>query len=240
MQSELPRWTRGELWLTAALGAIAPAALVAWARVARAPLVDLALFRRRTYRVANRATLSFGTAFAMMFFGFFFYLTQTWPYSPPRAGLAITPGPLRVIPFAILSGRFAARHGHRSLLVGGALVYTASGLWLMGVAGLAPDYLRAWLPGLVLSGIGVGLVLPSLSAAAVSHLPAAHDAVGSAVNPATRQIGAVMGVALTVLLLGPAGLARADFSRLYGLHVALALLTALMCLPVNTRPAARR
>ena len=45
------------------------------------------------------------------------------------------------------------------------------------------------------------MVLPSLAGAAVSRLPAQH-AVGSAVNQATRQIGAVLGVAITVLLLG--------------------------------------
>jgi len=89
----------------------------------------------------------------------------------------------------------------------------------------------------VMSGIGVGLVLPSLSAAAVNRLPADQYAVGSAVNQATRQIGSVMGVAITVLLLGHAGLTHASFVPLYACHVGLALLTALLCLPVNTRPA---
>jgi EmrB/QacA subfamily drug resistance transporter len=236
VQSESPLWTRTELSVSAGLGLIALLGFVAWARVARAPLVDLALFKHRTYSFVNLATLSFGVAFSMMFFGFFFYMTEIWHYSLPRAGLAITPGPLLVIPFAILTGRLAARHGHRPFLVGGSLIYAASGLWLMLVPGLEPSYLRHWLPGLVLSGIGVGMVLPSLSAAAVNRLPAAQYAVGSAVNQATRQIGSVMGVALTVLLLGHAGLQRLDFTHLYGLHVALALLTAALCLPVNTKP----
>ncbi len=100
------------------------------------------------------------------------------------------------------------------------------------------QYLSHWLPGLVMSGIAVGLVLPSLSAAAVSRLPVAHYAVGSAVNQATRQIGSVLGVALTVALLGHTGLQSADFDALYLLHGALALLTAALCLPVDTRPQA--
>jgi predicted MFS family arabinose efflux permease len=87
-----------------------------------------------------------------------------------------------------------------------------------------------------MSGIAVGLVLPSLSAAAVNRLPVAHYAVGSAVNQATRQIGSVLGVALTVALLGNAVLQRNDFDALYLLHGALALLTGLLCLPVDTRP----
>jgi MFS family permease len=140
---------------------------------------------------------------------------------------------------AILTGRLAARLGHRPFLVGGGLVYAASGLWYTLVPGPQGAYLTQWLPGLAMSGIGVGLVLPSLAAAAVNRLPADQYAVGSAVNQATRQIGSVMGVAITVLLLGHGGLTHASFVPLYACHVALALLTALLCLPVNTRPQAR-
>jgi hypothetical protein len=72
--------------------------------------------------------------------------------------------------------------------------------------------------------------------AAVNRLPIAHYAVGSAVNQATRQIGSVLGVALTVALLGHATLQRADFNAVYLMHGALALLTGLLCLPVDTKP----
>ena len=236
VQSESPHWSRSELLVAAATGTIALIGFVLWARVAAAPLVDLRLFKHRTYTFVNLATLAFGTAFSMMFFAFFFYMTEVWHYTLPQAGLAITPGPLLVIPFAILSGRLAARLGHRPFLVGGGLIYACSGLWFMLVPDAQAAYLTHWLPGLVMSGIGVGLVLPSLSAAAVNRLPTDQYAVGSAVNQATRQIGSVMGVAITVLLLGHAGLTHASFMPLYGCHVALALLTALLCLPVNTRP----
>ena len=116
---------------------------------------------------------------------------------------------LLVVPFAIITGRLAARFGHRPFLVGGSLIYAASGLWLLLVPGTQREYLTHWLPGLLLSGISVGMVLPSLSAAAVNRLPADQYAVGSAVNQATRQIGSVLGVAITVLLLGHAGVQRA-------------------------------
>ena len=46
----------------------------------------------------------------------------------------------------------------------------------------------------------------------------------------------MLGVAITFAMLGHAGLQRADFDALHGVHVALALLTALLCLPVDTRP----
>jgi EmrB/QacA subfamily drug resistance transporter len=239
VESDSPAWTRTQLAAAAGTGLIALVSFIAWAKSVREPLVDLGLFRHRTYSAANTATLTFGIAFAMMFFAFFFYMTNVWHYSQALAGLAIVPGPLMVIPVAIVTGRLAGRFGHRPVLVGGALLYAAAGLWFLLVPGAEPSYVSHWLPGLFLSGASVGLVLPSLAGAAVSKLPAQHYAVGSAVNQATRQIGAVIGVAVTVLLLGRGVVERGDFNAVYGLHVGLALLTAVLCLFVNTRPAPR-
>ncbi len=236
VESGSPDWSTHQVAVVAASGLLAGIVFVLWARVHSAPLVDLALFRHRTYRYANAATLVFGTAFAMMFLGFFFFMTGVWHYTLPQAGLAVTPGPLMVMPTAIVTGRLAARLGHRPFLVGGALLYMCSSLWFFSVPGAQPDYLQHWLPGLLMSGVAVGLVLPSLAAAAVVRLPAQHYAVGSAINQATRQIGGVLGVAITVGMLGHAGLALADFHAFYLLHAVLALGTGLLCLPVNTRP----
>jgi len=239
VEADSASWTRAQLLATAGTGAIALVAFVLWARRVQEPLVDLGLFRNRTYSAVNAATLTFGIAFAMMFFAFFFFMGNVWHYSQARAGLAIAPGPLTVIPIAVITGRLAARFGHRPFLIGGALLYAAAALWFMLVPGEQPSYLLHWLPGLLLSGASVGLVLPSLSAAAVSKLPAEHYAVGSAVNQATRQIGAVIGVAIIVLLLGHGTLQRSDFDAVYGLHIVLALMTAALCAMVNTRPVTR-
>ncbi|MEY3124944.1 MAG: hypothetical protein RLZZ573_1464 [Pseudomonadota bacterium] len=235
---DAPHWSGTELAVMGATGFIASVVFVAWARRVPHPLVDLALFQHRTYRYVNLATLTFGTAFSMMFLTFFFYMMNIWHYSLPQAGLAVTPGPLLVMPTAIVTGRLASRLGHRRFLVGGSLLYALSSLWFLQVPGNEPNYWLHWLPGLMMSGIAVGLVLPSLSAAAVSRLPVAHYAVGSAVNQATRQIGSVLGVALTVALLGHATLQRGDFNAVYLLHGALALLTGLLCWPVDTKPRA--
>lgn len=238
VQAESATWSRNDLLRAAGIGIASIVGFVAWARVSKAPLVDLGLFRNATYRYVNLATLSFGTAFSMMFFAFFFYMNSIWRYSLPLSGIAMAPGPLLVVPVAAVSGRLASRYGHRPLLVGGSLVYAASALWFLLVPGVEPAYMTQWLPGMLLSGVGVGMVLPSLSGAAVSHLPADHYAVGGAINQAIRQIGSVMGVALTVLLLGSAGLQRGDFNTVYLCHMALAFVTAVCCLPVNTLPKA--
>ena len=239
VEADSPSWTRAQLLATVGTGLIALVAFVVWARHARDPLVDLGLFRHRTYSAVNAATLTFGIAFAMMFFAFFFFMGNVWHYSQAQAGLAIAPGPLTVIPVAMVTGRLAGRLGHRPFLIGGALLYAATALWFMLVPGNEPSYLLHWLPGLLMSGASVGLVLPSLSASAVSRLPAQHYAVGRAVNQAIRQIGSVIGVAIIVLLLGHATVQRADFQAVYALQIGLALLTAAFSAMVDTRPVAR-
>ena len=238
VQSESQAWSRHELLGAASIGLVCIIGFIVWARSASAPLVDLRLFRNRTYRYVNLATLSFGIALSMMFFAFFFYMSSIWKYPLPLAGLAMMPGPLTVVPVAALSGRMAGRYGHRPLLLAGCVIYALSALWFLFVPGVEPAYLTQWLPGMLLSGVGIGMVMPSLSGAAVSRLPADHYAVGGAVNQAIRQIGSVMGVALTVLFLGSPSLERADFNPIYLCHIGLALLTAVLCLPVNTSPVA--
>jgi EmrB/QacA subfamily drug resistance transporter len=240
VQTEALGWRSPVVLGSIATGAVVLLAFIAWARRAAHPAIDLSLFDDRTYRYVNTATLAFGTAFAMMFFGFFFFTMQIWHYPLPLAGLAVTPGPLLVVPVAVLSGRLAAKLGHRPLLVAGSLIYAAGGLWFYLRTGFEPDYLGTWLPGLLLTGTAVGMVLPSLSGAAVAKLPPARFGIGSAVNQAIRQIGGVLGVAATVALVGHANPQLADFRKLYATHIALALITALMCLRVDTRPAPRR
>lgn len=207
-----------------------------WARHHPHPALDMRLFANPSYRAVNLATLVFGMAFSMMFFGFFFFMTGIWHYTLPVAGLAITPGPLMVVPVAILSGRIAARAGHRPLLVAGCLLLAIGGLWQATVPGEDPQYLLHWLPSQLLTGIGVGMALPSLSGAAVATLPGHQYGSGSAVNQAVRQFGNALGVALTIVLVGHESLSLTNFKTLSLSYAGLALLTLILCFGVRTKP----
>ena len=206
----------------------------------RAPALDVTLFKDRNYRYANLATLVFGVAFIVMFFGFIFFLMRVWGYSVLQAGLAITPGPLMVIPVAILGGRILDKRGFRTLLVPGGLIFAAGGVLLLLFATPEPAFWRLWLPVSLVTGVGVGLLLPVLSAAAVSSLPSECFGVGSAVNQAVRQLGAVFGVALVIAVLAtaaPDAPLRA-FERIFWLLIIGGVLTSLVSLQVRAEPAA--
>ena len=82
----------------------------------------------------------------------------------------------------------------------------------------------------------MGLVLPALSGAAVAKLGPARFGVGGGVNGALRQMGGAAGAALAVALVGRAGASLVQFQWMYAVLAGLGLLTALLCLPVQTRP----
>ena len=110
-------------------GLLALFLFVARSRSAADPAIDLRLFDDPRFLFANAATFVYGIAFVVMFFGNIFFLTQQWHYSLHEAGLAITPGPVTVIPFAMLAGRIADKHGHRPVLLAGSALFTLGGIW---------------------------------------------------------------------------------------------------------------
>lgn len=168
------------------------------------PLLDLSLFRIRSFSVANLAAFVFSVSFYGQVLVGILFLTSAWHYSLLAAALAITPTPVTAAVVGPLAGRIANRRGFRGLAIAGALAYAAGALWLRLFAGAQASYLLVWLPAGLLLGVGIGICFPILSAASVSAIPSARFAVGGAVNQTARQVGAVVGVALAVAVLGSA------------------------------------
>jgi MFS family permease len=218
-----------------AAGTLLLLAFAFWACGRPGAALDLTLFEDRSFLFVNLATAVFGIAFTAMFLSAFLFLMGIWGYSQGLAGWAVTPGPLVVIPVAILSGRVAGRIGHRPLLLMGGVLYAVAQAWLSLSIGKTPDYLATWLPGQLLGGTAIGLVLPALSGAAVAKLGPTRFGVGGGVNNAMRQFGGAAGAALAVALVGRAGASQQQFQHLYGVLSSLGLMTALLSLPVQTR-----
>jgi EmrB/QacA subfamily drug resistance transporter len=204
------------------------------------PVLDLTLFRTRSFSVANIATFLYAMGFFAMLLGNILFLTSVWHYSILIAGLAVTPGPLVVAAVSGPAGKTAARVGFRKVLLVGFAVFVVGLLWYALRVGLTHNYLIDWLPGTLITGLGIGLTFPVLSAAAVSSLHQERFAVGSAVNQTARQVGGAFGVALLVVILGtPNGLADAlnHFHDLWFYAAAMAAMSGLVCTLI--RPVAR-
>jgi EmrB/QacA subfamily drug resistance transporter len=165
------------------------------------PVLDLTLFRARSFSVTNVATLLYSMGFFAMLLGNILFLTSVWHYQIIWAGLAVTPGPLVVASVAGPAGRLAARLGFRPVLLAGTSIFTLGLLSFALRVGLHPEYLTRWLPATILLGLGIGLTFPVLGATAVSSLQADRYAVGSAVNQTARQIGGAIGIAILVVIL---------------------------------------
>ena len=115
--------------------------------------------------------LVFGTAFSALFLGSILFLTQVWGWSILQAGFGVAPGPVVVGLVAPRIGMLAGRIGQRPILLIGGVLYASSGAYRLVMLGPESDYLRDYLPSMVLSGIGVGFVFPQLSSVVAQALP---------------------------------------------------------------------
>jgi MFS family permease len=169
-----------------------------------APVVDLSLFRTRSFTVAVAGTFVFAIAFYSLLLANVLFTTQVWGWSILTAGFAVTPGPLMAAVFSPIGGRLADAYGQRVVAVPGGVLFGLGTLWLSAETGASPDYLGAMLPGMLLTGAGVGFSFAAWSSAAVAELPPARFATGSAIATAMRQIGAVLGIAALIAVLDTA------------------------------------
>jgi len=179
----------------AALGAF-----VAIERATARPMLDLRLFRNRTFTGATMivALLAGGT------FGAFVYVTlfllDVQGRDPVEAGLVLAP--LALVSFVVSSaaGRLSEHVPLRGALVAGMLITTAGVLGLRAGIGEDASWL-ALLPGLAVTGVGVGLANPLVTFAHLGVLPPAQGGLASALNNTARQIGLAVGIAVLGALL---------------------------------------
>ncbi|WP_313362912.1 MFS transporter [Microbacterium sp.] len=189
---------------TLTVGAIVVAglALNAYAVVRSAdPIVSLSLLRTPHFTSMSLTLLTFHVAFGAMLLALVLWLQDVWDLSALQTGLSIAPGPLLVPFVAVLGGRLVARIGARPVIMLGTGVFAAGvASWAL-LAGPETSYAGTILPGMLLTGIGVGLIVPPATAVGCSQLPPERHSTGSAVLQTARQVGIAVGVAALVAIL---------------------------------------
>ncbi|KPM54227.1 major facilitator transporter [Frankia sp. R43] len=196
-------WSSPPLLATLLGGAVLVALFAAHCAASRNPLVAPALFTNRAFTGASAVAVLFSASFAGMLLSIVLWVQGYWGWSALRAGLAIAPGPLMVplVSFGV-AGALIARYGPAVVMAAGSAVFGAGLAWWALAITVEPNYVSGMLGGMILTGVGVGLTLPTLMAAAAASLPPQAFATGSAVVNMIRQIGFVLGVAVVIAVIG--------------------------------------
>ena len=233
-------------WTSArVLGSIAVAAVLLALFVRRsgrhpAPVIEPHLLRLPAFSTATAANVVFGAAFGAMLLMVTLWCQDVWGWSALRTGLGVAPGPLLVPFWSIAAGPLARKTGPGPVAAAGCVIYAAGCVfWRLNLT-VTPDYVARMLPGMLLTGTGVGLTLPTLVSAAVSAVPPHRFATGSGIVTMARQVGIVLGVSVLVTVLGhPAGAAALPaFQRATVVLAALAFsagLVGLLLVPARRR-----
>ena len=196
-------WGSASVTGTLAAAAVLLALFTVHCLRARNPLIHPSLFRSREFTGASLVAIFFFSAFGAMLLSIVLWEQGAWGWTALQAGLAIAPGPLMVplVAFGV-AGRLIARFGPALVLSLGCLTFACGVAWWAMAIGVQPDYLGGVLGGMLLTGAGVGLTMPTVMATASASLPPQSFATGSGVINMIRQTGLALGVAILVAVLG--------------------------------------
>ena len=187
-------WSSTRIIGSLVVAAISLGAFIALELHQRLPMLDLSLFKNRTFAGANAVMLLVGLAMFGVFFYVPLYMQQVLDYSPVQAGAAFLPMTVLIILIAPWAGRYSDKIGARWLMGGGLLLLTGS-LFLFSRMGVHADFWTL-LPAMLLGGTGMALTMTPTTAAAMSAVSRDKAGVGSAVLNSMRQVGGSLGIAL--------------------------------------------
>ncbi|MGI8419210.1 MAG: MFS transporter [Candidatus Levyibacteriota bacterium] len=158
------------------------------------PLVPFRIFNSPLVIGANLVTLSLYFALTSIIFFFILNLQQLQHYSPLVAGLGMLPSILIITFVSGYGGAFSDKIGPRIPMIVGPLLVSL-GMFSLLFAGVQANYFISFLPGLVLSGLGMSLVIAPLTKSALA-VDSRYSGAASGVNNAVSRIAALLAIAL--------------------------------------------
>ena len=204
-------------YIALAIGVLATAALPVVMIRRRNPLIPLHLFRSRNFTITNISTLLIYGALYVTGYYLAIFQQGTLGYTAAAAGLAFVPGTLFLIFFSARFGSLAARYGPRWFMAAGPAIMAVGVLWLARVPAssaswqLRPSdpgtflppvsYVVDFLPGVVLFGVGLMILVAPLTTALMGSIPVRNSGVGSAINNAISRVGPQLAGALIFVFL---------------------------------------
>ncbi|MEU1547671.1 MFS transporter [Nocardia sp. NPDC005745] len=169
------------------------------------PLVPPALFGSRVFTAANLVTLAVYAALGGVFFLLVLELQLVAGYSPLMSGVATVPVTVIMLALSAPAGRWAQVHGPRIPMTAGPLL-AAAGLVLLLRIGPETRYFIDVLPGVLVFGLGLAVLVAPLTGAVLGAVPASEAGIASGVNNAVARTAQLLAVAA---LPGVAGISGA-------------------------------
>lgn len=184
------------------------------------PMMPLGLFRSHTFSGTNLLTLFLYAGLSVGFFFLALNLIQVQGYSKTQAGLATLPFALMLVALSRWAGGFMDRNGPRLPLIAGPAL-AGAGFFYMAFSGLTRGpaaYWTAFLPGIALFGVGMGLTVAPLSASVMGSVETHYSGIASGINNAVSRAAGVLAVAIvgSIALIVYAGSLT---SQTAGLHL---------------------
>jgi EmrB/QacA subfamily drug resistance transporter len=193
-----PAWT----WLSLAAAPVLLAVFVAHqrrlSRRGGSPLIDMTLFRHRSFSAGLVTQLCFWAGQASFFVVLALYLQNGRGLEPLPAGLVFTILAAAYVAASMRAPALTARHGRRVIGAGALVLACGHVLLLSAVAdiGVGGD-LFVLVPGLVLVGAGMGLVLAPLASTIMQSLEPERAGAASGMLTTMQNVGNAIGVAVT-------------------------------------------
>jgi EmrB/QacA subfamily drug resistance transporter len=185
------------------LAVVSLAAFVVIEMRVRAPMLDFSFFRSRTSAGANIVAFLITFAMFAQFFFMTLYMQNVLHYSPLQTGIRFLPATIVIIIMGPLAGRWTDRVGPRPLMALGLLLVSLA-LLSQSRLGVHSGY-GVLLPGFILMGLGMGLVMSPMSTAAMNAVDRSKSGAASGVLSMSRMVGGSVGLSVMGALVATIG-----------------------------------
>jgi len=190
-------WASPQAGGLAALSLAATALFIWQERRAAEPLIDLGLFRLRSFTVGvlTMSAMGFAMMSAMVFLPLYFQLVLG--LSPAGSGFMLLPQVAAMLITSIGGGILSSRFGHPKPLMVAGIAGEAAGLAGLAVLALAKAGIPAFLLDLAVLGLGMGIAMPNATALVQNGIPRNAMGVATASMSFIRSLGGASGVAIS-------------------------------------------
>ncbi len=195
----IPQGGISPVWLFVGIGALFLVGFFFWIRsrerAGKEPLLSTRLFHNRTSNLGLVTQLIQWFIIQGSFFVISVYLQEVHHYNAIQTGLALTPTTIGILIAGALAGRLAQRRTQKRLIWAGFVLTIVGMILLLLLAGLTSSSL-AFIPGLLLVGLGVGTMLTSSVNVVQSSFPDKEQGEISGLSRSASNLGSSLGTAI--------------------------------------------